>query len=624
MWCVTRRAAAATCPTDNTLPARAQSFTVPKLQHKLVQSCSGPGTMGSAYVAISASATLQPAVMRYNLGTYIRTDTPADWSGPINGAGVYGSCVQEVLGASGPGMLDMDGDGCGDLNRTQSPISACVLTQLINFTCVDLDGDGNVNLPVCMTWSTTRTDCRTAGMLPSSRSKCVCTSVNLEGMPVYGGPDQGVLIEPSAPTPSGTPPVVWPTLAPPPPPPPPSPPGAPPSCPAANWTLQNGGFELPAIGDGTVTQANMIGWRVDSKDGLVELLDSSQAVPFEGAQFSETCATSKCVTLYQDVATTAATVMYWQLQHRGRYGVDVANLTLGAPGAVPDLVVPLSTGTTAWKLYSGCAAAAACAQLHRAALTHSPPQLVHDSCRADHHAPVHRAHQRQRADRLRQHHVRQHGGRRAADGCSRCVLRNDSERGDGRLKPVLGVHAGDGPQHQGHRLRQQAGLWRGAAGSRRAQPDLHALAWLLRRRHFVVHRHRRQRRAVHRHADHPRAAAAASAAVAATAPAEAASAAEPVAAAPAAAQPEPAAEPAAHAAAAAASAPAATFAACGACAAAQLLLHHTGAGVHGPSSRARHASARQQCRQLLLCLHRAVAGAGRRCVVRQLHRGGRD
>ena len=339
------------------------SFTIPTLQHRQIKACSGPGSTGSAYVAISASATLVPAVMRYNLGTYIRTDTPANWSGPINAAGVYGTCVQEVLGASGPGMVDMDGDGCGDLNRTQSPISACVLTQMINFTCVDLDNDGNVNLPVCMTWSTARTDCRTAGMIPSSRSKCVCTSVNLVGMPVYGGPDQSALIQPSAPTPSGTPPVVWPPAAPPPPPlsPPPRPPGIAPACPAANMSLQNGGFELPANGGGTVPQTSMIGWRANASDGMVELL-AATGIAFEGSQYAEACATTKCNTLYQDVTTTPGAMMYWQLQHRGRYGVDVTNLTLGAPNGVPSLVVPMSDGTMSWQLYSGCVGCVA--QLH--------------------------------------------------------------------------------------------------------------------------------------------------------------------------------------------------------------------------------------------------------------------
>jgi hypothetical protein len=298
-------------------------------------------------------------------------DTPVNWGGSLNAAGVYGKCVQETLGGRAAGLVDMDNDGCGDLNKTAVDASACVLTQLSNVSCVDLDGDGLVNVPVCMTWSTAPTDCRAVGMIPSSSSKCVCTSINLPGLYVYGGPDPGKLVQPNATLPPGAPPVVWPAAATPPPPamPPPSPPGVPIVCPAGNvynassgvaYQIVNGGFETPADGIAQlVPQAGatggMPGWRVSATDGQVELLASKASLPAgEGTQFAETCATTKCAALYQDVATTPGTRLAWSLLHRGRYAVDTANVTLGAPGggAGTSVVATMADGT-AWRSYAG-------------------------------------------------------------------------------------------------------------------------------------------------------------------------------------------------------------------------------------------------------------------------------
>jgi hypothetical protein len=358
----------------------------------------------SLFLKLMAS-TFVPTTMRYNLGIYVRTgaaaphthasavtaflggmnacarvgsriglavraDTPVSWGGSLNAAGVYGRCVQETLGGRAAGLVDMDGDGCGDLNKTAVDASACVLTQLSNVSCVDLDGDGLVNVPVCMTWSTAPTDCRTVGMIPSSASKCVCTSINLPGLYVYGGPDPGKLVQPNATLPPGAPPVVWPAAATPPPPaaPPPSPPGVPVVCPAGGavynassgvaYQLVNGGFETPADGiPQLVPQAGALGglpgWHVTATDGMVELVVAKSSLPAgEGVQFAETCASTKCAALYQDVATTPGTQLAWSLLHRGRFGVDTANATLGAPGGGASIVATMVDGT-AWRSYGG-------------------------------------------------------------------------------------------------------------------------------------------------------------------------------------------------------------------------------------------------------------------------------
>jgi hypothetical protein len=345
------------CETQSTDVA----FTVPPLQYRLLRACAGPGTTASMYLKVSAFAVSAP---RYNVGVYVRTDTPAGWNGTLNGAGARGTCLQETLGGASAGLTDLDADGCGDLNLA----SACVLTQLANVSCVDLDGDGLVNVPVCMTWSGSATNCRTGGMLAGSATSCVCTSVNLPGVFVYGGADPGTLPAPNATTlPRSAAARVWPAVATSPPPamPPPLPSGVAVTCPANNapvynvtssvaYQLVNGGFEAPAGGiSQTLPQASVPGWRVVASDGSVELVAASAALPSaEGVQFAETCATSKCTSLYQDVQTTPGMRMVWSLRHRGRFGTDTATLALGPPGGSPTATVTMTDGA-AWGRYNG-------------------------------------------------------------------------------------------------------------------------------------------------------------------------------------------------------------------------------------------------------------------------------
>ena len=367
------------------------TFDIPALQYRQVRGCSGPGSKAAFYFKVMAS-TFSTATLRYNLGIYMRIDTPVGYSGALNAAGVYGTCVQETLS----GGVDMDGDGCGDLNKTAVDQSSCVLTQLIEPACVDLDNDGLLNVPLCMTWSTGPTNCATAGMLPSSASKCVCTSINIPGVLIYGSPDNGKLPQPTAPLPPNAPPVAWPQPQPPPPrpPPPPSPPGVGPTCPAGGANvfdpagsalpahLINGGFELPLMrqnggaggGDyvqpassgafwvvginATVPGANGIvipGWRTNASDGLVEMWSTGySSVPAaQGAQFVENSANIKFAALFQDVATTPGVTLAWAARHRGRYSTDTAMLTLGPPAGPYTFNTSLTDGTSAWGTYTG-------------------------------------------------------------------------------------------------------------------------------------------------------------------------------------------------------------------------------------------------------------------------------
>ena len=125
----------------------------------------------------------------------------------------------------------------------------------------------------------------------------------------------------------------------------------------ANVAFINGSFETPTLAANTWTnfdEAAVPGWETSATDNKLEFWRAPfQGVPVPaGSQFAEINAnqTSK---LFQDFATTPGETIRWQLQHRGRTGVDVAEVRIGAAAApVLALQSTLSTGLT-WTTYSG-------------------------------------------------------------------------------------------------------------------------------------------------------------------------------------------------------------------------------------------------------------------------------
>ncbi len=123
-----------------------------------------------------------------------------------------------------------------------------------------------------------------------------------------------------------------------------------------NASIENGSFENPVTPANTSRQVNestVPGWSTTATDDRIEIWHAPfQGVPVpNGTQFVEINATQRS-TLYQDVATTPGETIRWQLQHRGRTGVDVMEVRLGAPGTTLALQSTLSTGQS-WRTYSG-------------------------------------------------------------------------------------------------------------------------------------------------------------------------------------------------------------------------------------------------------------------------------
>jgi hypothetical protein len=128
-----------------------------------------------------------------------------------------------------------------------------------------------------------------------------------------------------------------------------SPPLASPSLVSSRVALINGNFEVPGIGDSrscdlfpdaSHNQSNHVpGWRTTATNRLIEIWKSGHqginACNFgysTSRQFAKLNANVPS-TLYQDLALTPGTTLYWKLIHMGFRGGDTMAVDIGAPAA---------------------------------------------------------------------------------------------------------------------------------------------------------------------------------------------------------------------------------------------------------------------------------------------------
>ena len=121
--------------------------------------------------------------------------------------------------------------------------------------------------------------------------------------------------------------------------------------------LSNGGFERPTLNDNSnafVPEAQVPGWRTTATDHVIEVWRSTYDgfSAATGSQFAELNA-NQASTLYQDLPTTPGQTLRWELAHRGRSGVDVMAVVLGAPGGLLVSQGDLRDDRTAWGRHSG-------------------------------------------------------------------------------------------------------------------------------------------------------------------------------------------------------------------------------------------------------------------------------
>lgn len=121
--------------------------------------------------------------------------------------------------------------------------------------------------------------------------------------------------------------------------------------------VTNGGFEDPIVVTGTWSpfhENSVPGWRTTASDRQIELWNTGfmGVTAVEGSQFAELNA-NQVSSLYQELCISGGSTVRWSVKHRGRDGVDVANVKIGASLASASVEQRMSDGTGSWGSYSG-------------------------------------------------------------------------------------------------------------------------------------------------------------------------------------------------------------------------------------------------------------------------------
>ncbi len=128
------------------------------------------------------------------------------------------------------------------------------------------------------------------------------------------------------------------------------------SCTTCDNPMENSGAEAPYYSSGfkIVHQDNVPGWETNAVDKKIEIwTDGFNGVPSqEGHQFFELNA-NRVADLYQELCLNPGSSIVWSVWHRGRAGVDVAEVKIG--GSIESAVTleVMSDGTDAWGHYMG-------------------------------------------------------------------------------------------------------------------------------------------------------------------------------------------------------------------------------------------------------------------------------
>lgn len=98
----------------------------------------------------------------------------------------------------------------------------------------------------------------------------------------------------------------------------------------------------------------MPGWQTTATDHKIEVWRSGfYGVPAaEGDNFVELNA-NQTAALYQELCISAGSKVQWSVKHRGRNGIDVAQVKIGADLTTATIVETMSDGNTSWSTYTG-------------------------------------------------------------------------------------------------------------------------------------------------------------------------------------------------------------------------------------------------------------------------------
>jgi len=128
------------------------------------------------------------------------------------------------------------------------------------------------------------------------------------------------------------------------------------SCTTCDNPIVNGGTEEPVINKNytIISEDNVPGWLTTASDNKIEIWTSGfQGVTAqEGIQFMEINA-NRVAALYQELCLEPGSTVKWSVWHRGRAGVDVAEVKIGATVETAQYLATMTDGNTEWGYYTG-------------------------------------------------------------------------------------------------------------------------------------------------------------------------------------------------------------------------------------------------------------------------------
>lgn len=128
------------------------------------------------------------------------------------------------------------------------------------------------------------------------------------------------------------------------------------SCTSCGTPMENGGGEVPYFNSGwrLFSDNDVPGWETTATDGKIEKwADGFQGVNAqEGHHFFELNA-NQVAALYQTLCIEPGSTVNWSVWHRGRSGVDVAEVSIGATVESAVYQATMIDGKSAWGHYTG-------------------------------------------------------------------------------------------------------------------------------------------------------------------------------------------------------------------------------------------------------------------------------
>ncbi len=128
------------------------------------------------------------------------------------------------------------------------------------------------------------------------------------------------------------------------------------SCTSCGTPMENGGGEVPYFSSGwrLFNESDVPGWETTASDNKIEKwADGFLGVPAqEGHHFFELNA-NKVAALYQTLCIEPGSTVQWSVWHRGRKGVDVAEVKIGETVETSVYQATMSDDNDAWGHYTG-------------------------------------------------------------------------------------------------------------------------------------------------------------------------------------------------------------------------------------------------------------------------------